>query len=378
MTALVLRGGTVVDPDAGTVGVRDVRIDAGRFSDDPPRPDDDVVDVAGRLVVPGLVDLHTHIFSGQDLGVDADEVLLPAGTTAVVDAGSAGAHLVGAFRRAAVERTRVTVRAFLNVASIGTTSILLGGELKAPYYTSEEAAVDAIDAHRDLVIGVKVRASNDVGGEYAVSALHTARRVADRVGLPLMVHLGPAPAPIDEIASLLGSGDILTHAFTGWPDNGLVVDGELRRSVAAARDRGALLDIGHGMSGFSLAVARQLVELGVWPDTISTDIHAYSRPLGVDFPTVLSKFLALGMPLLDVIERATVVPARIAGIERGGLRAGAVADLAVLERVAGPREFGDGFGGSVSADERLVCRMTVLGGSIVHGGSSRHVAGGQQ
>lgn len=368
-TATVLRGGLVFDPEAGTLVERDLRIADGLFSDVPAQAGDEVIDVGRLLVVPGLVDLHAHVFSGQDLGVAADGIAFPSGVTTLVDAGSAGAHLIGAFRASTVDRSAVRIRAFVNISSIGTTSIRLGGELRAPWYVSEEAAVEAVEAHRDLVVGVKVRASADVGGEHARTALAAARRVADRVGLPLMVHLGPAPAGVDEIADTLRSGDILTHAFTGWEDNRVIdADGRIRPSVHAARDRGVLLDVGHGASGFSLDVARRMLEDGQPPDTISTDIHAYSRELVVDLPTVLSKFLALGMPLIDVLRAATVVPARAVGADAGTLAPGRPADVAVLDRVSGRVDFDDAFGGAVVGQERLRAVLTVAGGRLVHDG----------
>lgn len=366
---VVLRGGTVFD-GAGSEGVvRDVRIENGTISPLGEAPGDHIIDVTGLVVAPGLVDLHTHVFSGQDLGVTADEIAFASGTTTVADAGSAGAHLIGAFRASTIDRSAVRVRALLNISSIGATSIMLGGELLSPWYVSEDAAIDAIEANRDFVVGVKVRASGNVGGEHTSAALAAARRVADRVDLPLMVHLGPAPASIDEIADSLREGDIITHAFTGWSDNGILDETSgLRSSVRAARERGVLLDIGHGMSGFSLDVARRLLSDGEPPDTISTDIHAYSRESVVDLTTVLSKFLALGMPLADVLRRASAAPAAALSLEVGSLAAGSVADVAVLNREAGTFRFGDGFGGSVVGHELLRCVMTFSGGLLVHDG----------
>jgi len=368
-TALVLRGGTVYDPAAAEAVVRDVRVADGVFSDHDAQPGDHVIDVSGFVVAPGLVDLHTHVFSGQDLGLAADDIAYPSGTTTLADAGSSGAHLIGAFRATTIERSTVRIRAFVNIASIGTTSIRLGGELRAPWYASEDAAAEAIEANRDFVVGVKVRASGDVGGEHASPALAAARRVADRVALPLMVHLGPAPATVDEIAAMLGPGDILTHAFTGWDDNSVLgPDGRLRASVRAARERGAVLDIGHGMSGFSLDVARRMLAEGEPPDTISTDLHAYSRSMVVDLPTVLGKFLALGMPLADALRRATAAPARVLGLDVGTLEPGRPADVVVLERVPGAVPFHDGFGGSATGEERLRAVLTFSSGRLVHDG----------
>ena len=370
MTALVLRGGDVLEARRGVLERRDVRLVDGRVSADPAAPDDRVVDVSGCVVAPGLVDLHAHLFVGQDLGIDPDVVGPPSGTTTFVDAGSAGGHVFGAFRRATLDRTSLRVRAFVNIASIGTTSILLRGELKSPEYADVETAVAAIEANRDVVVGVKVRASADVGGEHAPEALRRARAVADRVGLPLMVHLGPAPASLDEIVDLLGPGDILTHAFSGWPGNTVIADGVVRPSVRAARERGVLLDVGHGMSGFDAAVGRAMVAAGEAPDAISTDLHTYSESRVIDLPTVLSKFLDFGLPLPDALVRATLAPARAVGLDADGvgtLDAGAPADVAVLRLVDGAFALGmPDTPGYVETTQRLDAVLTLAGGAVVH------------
>jgi len=364
--AVVLRGGIVHDPESTEATLRDVRIQGGAISELGAQAGDQVIDVSGLIVAPGLIDLHAHVFFGQDLGVPADRTAFPSGTTTLIDAGSAGAHLIGAFRASTIDRSSVRIRAFLNISTIGTTSILLGGELQSPWYVSEKSAEEAIEGNRDIIVGVKVRASSNVGGEHTSAALAAARRVADRVSLPMMVHLGPAPAGIDEIADTLHPGDVLTHAFTGWEDNGILgKDKKLRPSVRAARERGVVLDIGHGMSGFSLDVARHMLADLQPPDTISTDIHAYSLTDVIDFPTVLSKFLALGMPLDDVLRCATANPARVVKIDGGTLGPGRPADIAVLERVPGRQEFRDGFGGAVIGNEVLRAVMTIMNGRIV-------------
>lgn len=368
MSSILLSGGTVFDSESGRLAPGDVWVADGLVVTAPADGRaDETIDVTGLIVSPGLVDLHTHVFDGQDLGLPPDSIAARTGTTTLVDAGSAGGHLFSAFRMASVDRASVRVRAFVNIASVGTTSILLGGELKGLYYSNEDVAVECIERNRDLVVGVKVRASNDVGGENAPEALRRARRVADRVELPLMVHLGPAPATVDEIADTLRAGDIITHAFTGWEGNTVVADGALRPSIRAARDRGVLLDIGHGMSGFSSAVARSMVELGELPDTISSDLHTYSKTKVIDLPTVLAKFMALGMSLEDVLARATLAPARAVGLDAlgiGTLAPGARADIAVFRLDSRAMAFGDGFGGEFHGDRTITPVLTVIDGTV--------------
>lgn len=373
MDALLLHGGTVVDPEAGGRRRADVLIVDGRIAavgEAPECPEGARrVDVGGLLVTPGLVDLHAHVFVGQDLGVDPDLVGPASGTTTFVDTGSAGGHLFGAFRRGTIDRAQARVRAFLNISSIGTTSILLAGELENLAYCDEEVAAICAAEHSDLVIGIKVRASGNVVGSSGAEPMLRARRVADRLGLPLMIHLGPAPPGSDEIMAELRAGDVLTHCYTGFEDNRLFRDGRVRASVLAARERGVVFDVAHGMSAFDAEVATDMLAAGFRPDTISSDVHAYSLEAVGDLPAVMSKFLALGMGVEDVIACATLKPAVHAGLAADGvgtLRPGAPADVAAFELVEGPVSYADTRGGTFTGSSRLRTALTVQAGSIVH------------
>lgn len=368
---LVLRGGDIVDPEARTRTRGDVLVEGGRIAavGDVGVADGAIpIDASGRLVSPGLVDLHTHVFVGQDLGVDPDEVGLHAGVTTVVDAGTAGGHTFGAFRRGVIEQTRTRVRAFVNISSIGATSILLAGELENLAYANEDVCLECLAEHRDVVVGVKIRASGNVVGANGRVPLDRSRHVADRVGLPLMVHLGPAPPTNREILAELHAGDIITHCCTGFADNRLAPDGRVLDEALAAQQRGVIFDIGHGMSGFSAESAAAMIAGGLVPDTVSTDVHSYSRQAVVDLPTVMSRLVALGMPVDDVIRAATCVPARHAGLLDSGvgtLRVGAPADIAVLDEVVEPVRYVDPFGAAYEGDRRLEAVVTIKDGIVV-------------
>lgn len=286
------------------------------------------------VLLPGLVDLHTHVFSGQDLGVSADEAAERSGVTAMVDAGSAGGDLFGAFAAIAL-RSRTRLRAFVNISSIGTTSIQRRGELRSPEYIDEELVVRTMAEHPGLAVGVKVRASANVGGRFTTRALAAARRAADRAAAPLMVHLGPKPASIDTIVRTLGAGDILTHCFTGFAGNTLIENGRIRPSVRRARERGVLFDVGHGVSGFDPAIARAAIEQDFPPDTISTDLHAYSTRAAVDLPTVIGRIVAAGMPWADALQAATRTPALAVGLDGAGILSFDSPCDVVVARIAG-------------------------------------------
>jgi dihydroorotase len=346
-------------------GDRDVFIRDGRIvgGGEPER----VIDLPGKLVVPGLVDLHAHVFAGQDLGVDPDVVGPASGTTTFVDTGTAGAHLFGAFRRGTIERAVPQVRAFVNISTIGVTSMWLAGECETLAYCDVDACVACAREHADLVVGVKVRASANVVGASGDEPLRRARAAADKLGLPLMVHIGEAPSGIETVLAALGPGDVLTHCFSGWRDNGLLEGGRLRPSVPAAQRRGVRFDVGHGMRSFDAEVARALLDQGFAPDAISSDIHAYSVDAVGDLPAVMSKFLALGLSVDEVVARATSGPAGVLGLDAGTLSVGAVADVTVLELLDEDMTWEDTWGHAFPGSKRLRTVLTVRKGEVVHG-----------
>jgi dihydroorotase len=354
---LVLRGGELIDLDGRRTG--DLWISGPRIA----RPGDPTreIDVRGKLVVPGLIDLHAHVFAGQDLGVDPDLEGPASGTTTFIDTGTAGAHTFGAFRRGTIDRATPRIRAFLNISTIGITSMLLAGEAENLAYCDVDACVGAAREHADLVLGVKVRASANVVGANGDEPLRRARAAADRLGRPLMVHIGRAPSGIETVLANLGPGDVLTHCFSGWRDNGLLTEGRVRPSVLEAQRRGVIFDVGHGMGSFDAEVAKALLDQGFAPDTISSDIHAYST---ARLPEVMAKLLALGLSLEDVVARATIGPARALGLDGGTLREGANADVAVLELIDEPVEWEDTWEHTFPGSARLRVALTVQGGEL--------------
>jgi len=372
--ALLLFGGSVFDPVTGTTRRADVRIKGqvvDAIGDGLPTNDSKVIDVTGLLLTPGWVDLHTHVFFGQDLGVDPVALGPPSGVTTMIDTGSAGAHLFGAFVAASLNRNGPHVWNFLNVSSIGTTSIQLAGELKTLEYVDEAAAIACARANPERIIGIKARVSADVCGANAPEVLRRSRAIADELDLPLMLHVGPPPLKLPEVLALLSAGDIVTHAFTALAEPPLAANGHVLAEVLAARDRGVLFDVGHGMSGFDAVVARNAIAAGFLPDTISTDAHAYSIGSVHGLPTVVNKFLALGLTLPEVLSRVTLAPARAAGLDRlniGQLVPGGPADVTAIRIIDKTTEFVDPQGNKFSGQSSVQVEMTIQGGSVVFDG----------
>ena len=328
-------GGDVFTDD-GTIASGEVHLADGLIRSTPAADSHhiDVTDVPGALVVPGLVDLHVHAFRGQDSGIDIDTVGARTGVTTMLDAGSAGGHIFDAFVRTSVRPVQTRVRALVNVATIGITSFVLKGELHETAYLDRDALMRTIERHSDVIHGIKVRASANVGGQNVGQALDFARRMATETSLPLMVHLGPAPCAVDDILAVLSDGDMLTHCFSGWAGNTLVnADGQIRASAREARARGVIFDVGYGASGFDPTVAAQILSLGFLPDTLSSDLHLHNTRIG-GLPDVLNAFLTLGVPLPTVLALATHRPGHVLGLPGVGRLQPDIspADVVVLAR----------------------------------------------
>lgn len=364
-TAIV--GGRVLDPASGLDGRYDIGIAGGKIACVEPEVDRAasarVVEAGGQIITPGLVDLHTHTYWGATYwGIEADPVAARSGVTAWLDVGSAGAYSFPGFRRFIVEPSRVTIYALLNLSSIGL--IAPTWEFANLDYCDVDLAAQIVDGNRDVILGIKARIDSLTTRGVGIRPLQLARELADRVGLPLMVHIGSGPPEIEEIAALLRPGDILTHCFTGGTHRIMTPDKRARASVRALHDSGLILDIGHGTGSFSYEVAEAMLDQGILPDVISSDIHQLSvqGPM-FDLPTTLSKFLNLGLSLSDVIERATARPA--AAIRRpdlGSLRPGSRADVALFRIEEGEHEFFDVEMTRRRGNRRLVNTLTIAGG----------------
>ncbi|HEU5315378.1 MAG TPA: amidohydrolase/deacetylase family metallohydrolase [Chloroflexota bacterium] len=370
---LLVRGGTVVDPAEGINARRDVGIREGVIAavavDLPLTGARRVVDATGLLVTPGLIDLHAHVFFRVNPNsIEATPLAARSGTTTMVDPGSGGAATFDAFRHFIVAAASCRILAFLNISIVGT---IAKPECGYGRFVDPNQAYATAVANRDLIVGIKVRGSRLAFGEdNTVQPVWHAKAAASAAGLPVMLHLGDPPPTVEQSIPVLGGGDIVTHSFKGQPVTRLV-DHELRVKpvVRAARERGVLIDVGHGSGSFSWPVARAMTEQGYWPDTISTDAHKGSLPppIGADMPNVMSKFLHLGMPLEDVIRASTIRPAETIGwADRiGSLAPGKAADVALFALEDGAFPLTDSYKTPETARQRLVARTTICGGRVL-------------
>lgn len=379
---LLITGGHVVDPAQGLSAVRDVAFADGRVARIAPKIDPPdaarVFDAQDKLVTPGLIDSHVHVYDDVTaLGIPADPNCIEKGVTTVLDAGSAGAHNFAGFRRYVAEPADTRIYALLNISVIGQTADGPGspdGELHHLGYANPKLTIRTIEQNRDLLLGVKVRISEQVTGEHDLEALRRAKQAADAVALPLMVHAGATRATTKQILAMLGTGDVLTHCYHARTDGILDEHGKLLPEVAAARERGVRFDVGHGAGSFSLEVAEKAIEQGFLPNTISSDLHRFNVNGPVhDFATTLSKFLLLGLTLEQVVERATVNPARTFGFPEGlgTLREGTGTDATVLDIQEGDFAFVDATGAKRSGRHKLTPVATVKTGRIHEPGPRR-------
>ena len=373
---LILRGGRVVDPSQAVDSVLDVAFlgktvaAIGRAL--PAGPRTIVRDVTGRIVVPGLIDLHTHVYDGgTSLGIDAEEFCRMSGVTTSVDTGSAGPGNWRGFRQHVIERSQVRILAYLHVSHAGIYGFdrnVMVGESEDVRMLSPVDCAAVADANRDLIVGIKVRVGRNASGASGTAPLDMALQVGEEVGLPVMCHIDHPPPSYDEVLARLRPGDVLTHAFRPFPNTPLSQQGRVRESVHDARRRGVLFDIGHGMGSFAFKTGRAMLAAGFLPDTISSDVHKLSiKGPAFDQVTTMSKFLCMGMSLNDVIAASTVNAAMaMRRPELGSLKPGSAGDATMLDIVEGKHDYVDAVGEHLEGSKRIVSKGVVVAGRWWH------------
>ncbi len=374
MTDILLSGGRVIDPSQGIDAVMDVAVrDSVIFQISPdiePTPDSRVIDMSGKLVVPGLIDLHTHVYHGvNQTGVDPDLAGIRAGVTTVVDAGSAGCYTFGGFPEHVVPAAKTRIVCMLHISRAGLS---FQPEISRRSDIEVDETIRVIEANRPLIQGVKIRAVGPAVPIMGVEMVNLAKRAANESGVRLMVHIGDrsiseGPTITHELLPLLESGDIVTHLFSGNAGRILDNDGKVVPEIMDAQERGVFLDTAHGRQNFSFDVAKSALEQGVVPRSISTDLTIPGRLNTVhSMAEMLSRFLALGFGLRDVIRMATTAPASALDMEDslGSLAVGREADISVLEEHTGRWLFHDTEGGTLIGDKALTPALTIRAGEV--------------
>lgn len=347
---LLIKGGDVVDPSQSLRGRRDVAIHNSRIAaveaDIPAERAQQVLAADKRLVIPGLVDMHAHVYPlASGIGLPADELVPHSATTTYVSAGDAGANNFGGFRHWVIAQARSRIFAFVHISNFGLAGYPVGEMLNIDY-ADVDLAAKTVAENADVVLGLKVRQSVSIVGQNGLEPLKRAIAAAELSGTNarVMVHIGGVPDDLSDLLDLLRPGDVLTHSYSGAGNN-TVRDGQVLPAALDAKARGVIIDVGHGGGSFAYPVAEPAIQQGLTPDTIGSDVHAVSiNTPGMPYlPWVMSKFLNLGFSLEQVIAMATINPARVIGRVDGlgTLSVGAPADVSILELVEEPVTFVD-------------------------------------
>jgi dihydroorotase len=364
---LLISGGTLIDPARGIRARGDVAITGDRITQVAERiaPSEGtrVIDATDKVVTPGLIDIHVHVYAGvANVGIEADRVGVERGVTALLDGGSAGATTFPGFKSYVVERARTRVYSLLNISSPGMT---VPSETAVLTYLNPAATAAAVEANRDVIVGLKVRMLAGPDGQ-DVEVMRRTREAADVAGVPITVHIGGQTSPLPRIIELLKPGDVITHALRR-EGSILGANGRVVPEVVEAVRNGVHLDVGHGRGNLDFDVADAVLQQGVLPTVISSDVHAgnFQGPV-FDLPTTLSKFMQMGMTLEQVIERATSVPGSVFrfGEALGALREGGPADVSIFELAQGDFEYVDSGGKRRRGSQRLLPVSTVRAGVV--------------
>ncbi len=370
---LVIKGGTVVDPSQGIHEQKDVAIEKGRIADVRKGINASaakrVVDASGKLVTPGLIDLHVHCSFGINyIAIDPEADCLAKGCTTVVDAGSTGELNFNGFRKYVINASRTRILALLNIESLGMVEFARDNPKWPQLVTGQdemfinvEGTCEVVNQNKDVIVGLK-------WAHHGIEGLALARKAADEVGCLVMAENHHQP----DCLKYLKKGDMITHLFHGLRmeqhDGLLNADSKVQPEFYEAKKRGVVFDLGHGAGSFTWEVAEKGLSQGIRPDTLGTDLHTKNLNGPVfDLPTTMSKLLMLGMTLDEVIEASTHAPAKALSKQEqiGTLKVGACADVAIIRLQKGKFAFMDVKGEGRIGGQKLSVTGVVKGGEII-------------
>ena len=375
MYQILIRNGTVIDPANNIHDVLDLAIDGGKIS----AVDFDIdaeavneIDASGCIVVPGLIDHHAHVWPLAKIGIPAESVCFSSGVTTVVDAGSTGAMT---FRQHKdfISKSKLTVKAYINVCSTGLDSLPHEMEDVDPSHYDEGAIRELFEEEGANLLGLKLRTSKEVVKDMGYEPLRQTVRLAEKLGLSVMVHCTNPPAEMSELLDCLREGDVITHMYMNKGSTILDKLGHVSKAAIEARERGVIFEAADARAHFGFSVAERAIREGFFPDILATDItklSVYLRPTAFSMASQLAKYSMLGIPEDELFRLCTINPARHMKIDAGTLSVGSAADVAVFRR----EEFAQQFGDRPYSDETAQLRfgeyiyrplMTVKNGEVV-------------
>lgn len=373
MKTIILKNGLVYDPLTKEYEMRDIGILGTKITD----PDslgtriDSVIDVTGCLITPGLIDYHIHLYSGCDGGVKADIMTLPNGVTTAVDGGTCGVSNYEMFQKTDIVQSTVRIKSYLNVSSTGLATASYPENVDPRYYDAEKMK-ELFSRYPQHLTALKFRISKNIVGPTGLKKEPLVRtlEIAEELHCPVVVHMTDPVISAEEAASLLRPGDVFCHMYYGAGDTIIDQNGHVKKEIKKARDRGVLFDACNGKGNFEFKTALPAFSEGFYPDIISTDISPvtqYLHPV-ISLPRLLSKYMALGMSLKEVLDAAILAPAKQLYMEEelATLKAGSVADIAVFKIIKKQLKYFDLTGACVTGDTALIPQMTIKDGTIVY------------
>src|SRR5918996_5436518 len=373
----ILKSGRLLDPASGLDGEQDIHVRDGvveAVGSDLNGEGATVIDVKGLIVTPGLIDVHLHLMNGLGaFGADPDVFGVGSGVTTVVDAGSAGHSLITVFRRYVTDHARTRVFNYINLSTLGSVTGPGYSILADPRLIDEDKIEKAVEANRDIIVGIKIMATGGALGPQGLKPLARARKLGDDLNLPLLVHIGESwnkdatPIAVGDVLKYLREGDIVTHMFTAHPGGLLDANGKLWPQVRDAKESGVLMDVGHGLHNLNFDVARKILDQGLQPDGVSTDGHRGNRAGPVyDLPTTMAKLMALGFSLPQVVEMATINASRLLArsSEMGCIGVGCPAEISVLRLEERNWKAVDSQKGALQAHQALVPVYSIRGETV--------------
>ena len=367
----MVKGGRLIDPANDVDAIADIAFNDGKVAATGDLSDetaDHQIDATGCLVMPGMIDFHAHVYwGGASLGIDADQLAKRAGTTTWVDVGTAGAGNFEGFKKHVIEPGQTRILAYLHISFAGIYGFsrdVMVGESTNLELLNPAACAKVAKSEPDLIRGIKVRIGAKTSGAHGLIPLQLAIEAAEEADLPVMCHIDYPPPSYSQVAGLLRKGDTLTHAFRPFPNAPVDGKGRVREAVLAARERGVLFDIAHGKGSFAFATAEKMLEHGFLPDIISSDVHT----LCIDGPAydnleTMSKFLALGMPINQIIRATTEVPANALGRpDLGDFSVGTTGDATILRIIDGDFTLEDVTGATRQTSRKFKLERMVFDG----------------
>lgn len=372
---ILIKGGTVIDPAQKIHGPMDVAVRGSKIielsRDIPESRALHVVSAKDRIVTPGFIDLHVHCYDGVGIGMNADHYCLGRGVTTAVDAGSTGSFMIGRFIKDIVQTSTTRIFAWLHIGTMGAM-VEPAHRYQNLDWVNPETTIRAAEQNKPVVVGIKVHVQKNLSNhpqDLELEYVKRALQAAEATHLPMMGHIWDSYYPLPDILNMMRKGDVYTHCFNSFPHNILDANGKILPEVREARARGVIFDVGEGPHNLSMTVVEKCLEQDFAPDTLSTDL---ANPYGIgnndrdDMPTLVSRFLALGMSLDQAIERVTIAPAGVCnfGLQIGTLRPGSEADISIFELREGKFEFGDNantkgetrFGKQMLINKSVICR----------------------